>query len=223
MKEQTKVRRLSMTAENILASLEGRKWKTRRVIQPQQLLMTKAKWTGEDWLFHRDGPTCHRMKCPYGAPGDPLALTEVWRPRGVKNGKALIEYRAGCSRLWQPMPENDHPKITRALKHGRWLPPMFMQAWASRAPAVNKEVRVERVQEITEEDAKAEGIERNILGWINYLAEDRLMQSCGEGARSSFRTLWDSINDKRGFGWDTNPWVWVVEFKQIDLARVAVG
>ena len=67
-------------------------------------------------------------------------------------------------------------------------------------------VRVERVQEISEEDAKSEGVS---LSW----AEGQIR---GGTWRQGFAQLWDSINAKRGYGWDANPWVWVVEFKRVD-------
>ena len=73
-----------------------------------------------------------------------------------------------------------------------------MPRWASRINLEITDIRVERVQDITEEDAKAEGVD-----WYPAMRANRLFQS-----------LWDSINAKRGYAWDVNPWVWVVEFIQ---------
>ena len=68
-------------------------------------------------------------------------------------------------------------------------------------------IRVERLQEITEEDAKAEGITNPT---INYGGEEKpTFHTVG------FHKLWDSINAKRGYGWSVNPWVWVIEFKKL--------
>lgn len=90
-----------------------------------------------------------------------------------------------------------------------WNPSIFMPRWASRITLEITDVRVERVQEITEEDARAEGFpgERWATGHGDY----------SEIAPSEqFRELWDKLNASRGFGWDANPWVWVIEFKRIE-------
>jgi hypothetical protein len=77
-----------------------------------------------------------------------------------------------------------------------------MPRWASRITLEVTGVRVERVQDITECEARREGVtcERALIG---------------NAARLAFRSLWDSINKKRGYGWDVNPWVWVVEFRRV--------
>ncbi len=72
-------------------------------------------------------------------------------------------------------------------------------------------IRVQRIQEISEQDAEAEGAERGTLKTI-----DGEFVLNGGSYRCGFANLWDSINAKRGFGWSTNPWVWVVEFKRVE-------
>jgi hypothetical protein len=90
---------------------------------------------------------------------------------------------------------------------GRWRPSIHMPRWASRITLEVTDVRVERVQDISVQDCKKEGIEDCDLG--NAVQEGFIPQK-------AFIDLWDSINAKRSFGWDTNPWVWVVEFKIIE-------
>ena len=104
-----------------------------------------------------------------------------------------------------------HPEI-----FPKWKPSIFMPRWASRITLEIEDVRVERLQEITEEDAKAEGI-------FAYGYEAGL---CGEGSIielptyiEPFMELWDSLNAKRGYGWAENPWVWVISFRRIEYGR----
>ncbi len=213
-----KTRRLPMTAGNMLASLEGLKTETRRIMRPQP--EPHPDGVDEQWCpsgYWWPSSACRSMvslrdaHClsPYGHDGDKLALTETWRPLDVRNirrqQKALIEYRADGTKLWRVIPDMDaREKIERALKHGKWLPPMFMQTWASRAPAVVKEIRVERVQEISRADAAAEGVcGASFPGYqkTNWPEEN-------------FRVLWDSINGDRPDGaWRVNPWCWVVSYE----------
>jgi hypothetical protein len=99
---------------------------------------------------------------------------------------------------------------------GRWEAASHMPRWASRLALEITAVRVERVQEISEADAIAEGIEhvdntKEVFGYRDYEGST----GCTFEPWKSFCTLWDSLNAKRGFGWDVNPWVWVREFKVV--------
>jgi hypothetical protein len=91
------------------------------------------------------------------------------------------------------MPERDGP-VT-------WRSSMYMPRWASRYLLEVTDVRVQRVQEISADDAHEEGIPYN-----------------SEVPIEQYEDLWDSINLKRGFGWDSNPWVWAITFRRIDAA-----
>jgi len=84
-----------------------------------------------------------------------------------------------------------------------WTPSIFMPRWASRIMLEIVSIRVERLQDISEADAFAEGISGG----------DWLGDPVGE-----FKKLWNSINEKRGFGWWTNCWVWVIGFKKLETA-----
>lgn len=88
----------------------------------------------------------------------------------------------------------------------RLKPSIHMPRWASRITLEITEVRVERVQEITEVDAKAEGSD-----WYSIEYKQQGIGRC----KQAFHKLWDSINAKRGYGWEVNPWVWVISFKVI--------
>jgi hypothetical protein len=91
-----------------------------------------------------------------------------------------------------------------------WRPPIFMPRWASRITLEVTGVRVEKVQEISEEDADAEGV-------VMPDFSDDEFDGAGEWTlRMEYAVLWDRLNAKRGYGWDVNPLVWVIEFKRID-------
>lgn len=102
-----------------------------------------------------------------------------------------------------------------------WRPSIFMPRWASRLTLEVTDVRVERLQDITEEDARAEGIRpfpfRPDDGFpvcYGYAVEDLKTNLFDPTAVRAYDRLWDSINLKRA-PWDSNPWVWVVSFKRI--------
>lgn len=204
-----KTRRLPMTAGNMLASLEKRKTVTRRIVRPQPGRDNRIPYPGKPKVVIniRDPQLCELS--PYGKPGDNLALTETWRPVEILHVKGVlcvrIEYRANNAIIRYTIPdEAAKRRMYAAILHGKWLPPMFMQAWASRAPAVVKSIRVERVQGITRADAAAEGVcGASFPGYqkTNWPEEN-------------FRVLWDSINgDRPGCAWYQNPWVWAVEYE----------
>lgn len=196
------------TGEMVLAILDGRKTQTRRVIKPQPILMTSGIWYPSEVPGDSKNKTGlhyanekHMRKgmpidfCPYGQPGDRLWVLESF----------LIDYEDGESSHGQRPPtvyyhatDNETPWT----KPG-WKPSIYMPRWASRITLEIVNVRVERVQEITDDDAIQEGVDRTNTSIPGY-------------ARTRFINLWNSINAKRGFGWDANPWVWAIEFKRVD-------
>lgn len=91
----------------------------------------------------------------------------------------------------------------------KWKPSIYMPKAAARIWLEITNVRVERLQDITEKDAKAEGIK---------LSGSALRCALGNGPhfRDWFTLVWDELNAKRGFGWDVNPWVWVIEFRRVE-------
>ena len=195
------------SAEMVRAILDGRKTQTRRIVKPQPVALPEIELEAGDVILE-DG-TPHkivapaknsgnaaagrlyrkRLRCPYGQPGDRLWVRESW---------------------WECTDNNDSPKYvadgpppTTDRRQYRKRPSIHMPRWASRITLKVKAVRVERVQEIRREDALAEGVSGG----------------CGPNydfALFGFKRLWDSINAKRGFGWDVNPWVWVIEFEPLD-------
>ena len=141
---------------------------------------------------------------PYGQPGDQLWVRESWAYHPDGKDKEIL-YRATDSG-W----DDNNTGL-------RWKPSIHMPRWASRIQLEVTDVRVERVQEISEEDAKAEGISDG--GCLNC-GNSSDPEACGcdypkPDFRDSFANLWDSINAKRGYSWESNPYVWVVEFERV--------
>lgn len=202
-----KERPILFNGEMVRAILDGSKTQTRRVINPQPVPMgvssyggTRQGWNWKRETFNRswndDDKAPYRKAClatmalacvcPYGQTGDRLYVRETWR----KNLSGKIWYRADG----------------KSVADGLWKPGIHMPRILSRITLEIESVRVERVQQITHFDAFLEGAESK-PSWIT----GPYCQSHVEG----FRQLWDSINLKRGFGWESNPWLWVITFRRV--------
>lgn len=202
----------------VQAILEGRKTMNRRVVKPQpnENGMSFMKNPPLDWeriyreewkpwkLEKEDGETI-ALHCPYGQPGDVLWVRETY-------------CISSCRKRYKANGEWSKEEIA-AGENNRWKPSIHMPKAACRIWLHVKAVRVERLQDISEQDAIAEGVqisfqnERYTL-YKNYLNPDK----CNYGfqvASNSFKTLWKSINGDES--WKANPWVWVVEFERCDM------
>ena len=226
-----KERPILFSGEMVRAILEERKSQTRRVIKPRKPFRTQLSWYGPHpgggWWGSdgsHDTPAMDRgFPCPYGAVGDRLWVRETWGigaiEVGPKGPAAYIAYKADGTHT--PFDyRTDCRKISLTSKpevglHSpdHWRPSIHMPRWASRITLEITGVRVEKVQEISERDAEAEGIDC----WEDNFFKDYSTNkpSWFRQPIASYQTLWDSINAKRGFGWDSNPWVWVIEFKRV--------
>jgi hypothetical protein len=156
--------------------------------------------------------------CPYGAPGDRLWVRETFwdHDRGdPPPARAIdpeederIEYRAtpwdrGCA------------GGTDSEDAGGWTPSIHMPRWASRLTLTITDVRVERLQAISDSDVAAEGVRwqsRKDGSETDYIAEQPVHPAGFFPPRICYWRLWDSLNAARGFGFDANPWVWVLTF-----------
>lgn len=204
-----KERPILFSDEMVRAILEGRKSQTRRVLKYQLPsgveVKSVAPWA--DGLYrieHTPDPLpgggqiiAARVCCPYGVPGDRLWIRESW---SCADPKREAEYpAAGEQDVYYRATESYPDQL-------RWRPSIHMPRWASRLILELTDVRVERLQEISEEDAKAEGVTLVCMkGW----EESRKY-------RIRFHEVWDELNAKRGFGWARNPWVWILTFKRVE-------
>lgn len=219
-----KERPILFSGPMVRAILEGRKTVTRRIVKPQPhdfihafsfelhpfasstfngtpaegiaVSPERKVWVMEDWCKNVVGIY---GRCKYGQPGDRLWVRETWRCRGGRE----YEYQKHQPSILYRCDAEVVDYCTAV-----WRPSIFMPRWASRITLEIESVRVERLHDITEEDAKAEGVSESMS--CGYL--DNGTSSCSP--RCKFKNLWQSINGKGS--WDLNPWVWMIQFKRLE-------
>jgi hypothetical protein len=195
----------------VRALIDGRKTQTRRVVKPQP----EADHDGEPywhvggyraWMYRgiteilRSG-TGNAIECKYGQPGDRLWVKETFADIDTNEPPGPV-YRA-TDPDWE---------TTGGWK---WTPSIFMPRWASRLTLEVLSVKVQKLQDISEEDAMAEGVEparRPLGGWRNY-ASGGAPNPPFRTALESFASLWESINGPGS--WALNPWVWCILFRKL--------
>lgn len=204
------------TSENVRAIFDGRKTQTRRLNGLKKFNRQPDRWRLEGSTFAFDGGFEYVPvpNCPYGQPGDRLWVRETWavdrcydhmKPSAIPASRPAYYYHAKPNHIV----ENWHKK----------RPSIFMPRWACRLWLELTEVRVERLQECSEADAIAEGIEcvggpTSCNPWRNYRIGQpgEMNMHCSAPSRS-YMTLWESINGEGS--WEANPWVWVLTFKRV--------
>lgn len=212
------------SAPMVRAILEGRKTQTRRIVKTQPAngwefdgtygrITSKHPKRGKFGAFIRRGvgtdfPEWDLIPHRYGAPGDRLWVKETFAEVGTLD-PGFIVYRADYPECVPDGLENI-PSAS-AIK---WKPSIHMPRSASRMTLEITNIRAARLNEISEEDARAEGGEWRAgdacsFGW-RHDGENGFVHG---SARESFRQLWESINGDDS--WDANPWVWVIEFQQL--------
>ena len=155
------------------------------------------------------------VKCPYGEPGDILRVKEGYRIISNLSRTRHVAgfYTVGTTKFNVELTQDEYAKWCKRKYPYRATPGRFMYNSLCRTTLINREVRVERLQDITKKDAIAEGI-----GWSPAFPEGYTAPGCPRGfgsAEGAFMWLWDSINTKHGRTWDDNPWVWRVRFERV--------
>jgi len=225
-------------AEMIQAIHAGRKTVTRWVMKPQppeSLINKITRWENQPrgwfgfqgdkelWPYRGFGQTQDPVVKPKYQVCDLLWVKEGWRCTGGGSERNII-YKADGDTAMSfcgiddgresilHVPEDYWAEWDRLVyktrKSCEWRSPLFMPKWAVRTWLEVISVRPERLQDITEEDCIREGIELDDNDIIAAHAKGKLP------ALYAFIKLWDSINAKRGYSWDSNPWVWRIEFKE---------
>lgn len=203
-------RGMIFNGEMVRAILEGRKTQTRRPVNSStaDLLDLQKQYPHKKY----------NIVCPFGQPGDCLWVRETFQGPLVSE-ELFEEYRAHHEKFETPQyceyaadggAKPEYCDLDDNLRHG-WRPSIHMPRWASRITLEITSVRVERLNDISQEDALAEGME--LTGWEPTYSDP---DSGGEvwTPYDNFAELWQSIY---GVGsWLSNPWVWVIEFRRIE-------
>jgi len=228
-----KSRPILMSAPMVRAILENRKTQTRRLVTEAQDMHIQwcgggpdeeraerdgvwltygdtvddnGKDTGQQWrLYSAEYPEegCIPLGQLYGAVGDQLWVRETWANIALTGYSPVYFYRADGDGL--------PPRDDRAT-HNKWRPSIFMPREASRITLEITGLHLERLNDISCEDAKAEGLSWVGDGGTPY-GIPGMAESWSADPRISYRALWESINGPGS--WARNPWVWVIEFKRI--------
>jgi len=209
-------RPILFSAEMVRAILDGRKTQTRRVMKVQPWpdatievgpyhphridrhgesqpgpVTFGAIWDHQDIVNGGDAG----LPCPYGKPGDYLWVRETWAPLAD-----CVVLNCAYYRL-----DHEEARSSGSRVDVKWRPSIYMPRWASRITLRITDIRVERLQDISEEDAKAEGVKP-----LDYAAHH---VAAGCGARIAFEQIWTTINGPAA--WEANPWVWAISFERV--------
>ncbi|MGB3255186.1 hypothetical protein [Buttiauxella gaviniae] len=205
-------RGMIFNAEMVRAILNGSKTQTRRVFKKQPdedgVSCQEGSWFDSSETRHDN---------PFGKVGDRIWVRETYRVMGCATDVARLMYKAS--------ERNSFTESTRTVPVGtctkqpsqNWTPSIHMPRWASRILLEITNVRVERLNAISEEDAKAEGV--TPAGTLLPEHPGTYLTPNGDFATAevAFQRLWESIYGEEG--WQSNPWVWVIEFKRVEVGN----
>ncbi len=191
-----KERGIIFNGEMVRAILDGRKTQTRRPVKfPVHDKNLGCEMAGNELAGELSAG--NYLNSAFGKPGDRIWVRETWARYNIDQDSHDMAYRA--------TPPEDWPE------EGKWRPSIHMPRWASRILLEITDVRVERLNAISQEDAQAEGME--LTGWRPTYSDP---DSGGEvwTPYDKFARLWESIYGEGS--WKVNPWVWVIEFKRVE-------
>lgn len=189
------------TGESVRGIQALRKTMTRRVIIPQPPMGCRMISACGVWAWELDGMFVGETRCPYQV-GERLWVKETWATYRANDGWSVSEIPNTATIFYKADGDN-YAYI------GKWRSSRFMPRWASRIDREITEVLApERLQEITHEDILLEG-------WDAKTSKPFTDRTAGEDARDWFEQLCDSINAKRGYSWEDNPWVWPIRFEEV--------
>lgn len=197
----SKMKPILFSGPMVQAILDGRKTMTRRVAKPCRGEVFRLDPLFKELSIFKQLKGSIGMSGEYRTPvprykvGDILWVRETWQPLTTVEGRTVgYHFATGqvawiCDTTGMDIQEPD-----------KWRPSIFMPKTAARIFLKVTEIRVERLQEISEEDAISEGVPVGPMG--DY--------------RTGFYWIWEHLNGKRGYGWDTNPWVFGYKFERCE-------
>ena len=231
------IKPILMNTEMVRAILDGRKTCTRRLIKPQWEECPTCKYIHNEYIYDKLAKNVYCARCGYPLdperrspyePGDILYVRETWDcypEYEDEDAPGIYCYKA------------DGDLRPERYREMGWLSPIHMPKEAARIWLKVTDVRVERLQDITEDGAKAEGMPdsldypvdkaycplckgEGIIGTVDVHSLGHMDVDCPycDSYRKRFENLWNSINQKclDCYGWDANPWVWVIEFERCE-------
>lgn len=238
---QVKERPIIFSGEMVKAILDGKKTMTRRAVKTQPRdecteIATSAcfghveyRSTSED---RQTQSILAKIKCPYGKIGDRLWVRETWiqgyddpliESEGDDENAVSIIYKADGKeeyRTCSAETAENWGDFSADSEMVGFKSPIHMPRWASRILLEITDIRVERLNDISEADCEKEGFRFYPLSRICFKPCSTKHPS-GHGSnnyKSIFGEYWDTLNAKKGYPWSSNPWVWVVEFKVVEVA-----
>lgn len=212
-----KARGMIFTGESVRAILAGRKTKTRRAVTPANselgiswpsdgLASAFPQSDDSKLMVPGESETLHRLWPKWDA-GDRLWVRETW-------AKPLEQ---SCNRSDRDIPQLGYRADGEDANYGaRWRSPRFMPRWASRLTLELTDVRVERLQAISEEDAIAEGFGADYSSLLPQTADGFEKNYDAMTPLGRFQWTWNLLNAHRGHGWKSNPWVWALTFRRLE-------
>ena len=222
-----KERPILFSEQRVRALLVGQQTQTRRIMKPQTFGLGQDHHEGVH-AFDVSANHLHGYKmmsmadisyqCPYGKPGDILWVRETWRGPIVPECDlaeyerdptpfrlpAFCQYRADSNELGQ------HSMNSPEGEQFGWQTAIHMPRWASRINLEITDVRAEKIQDISEDDIMAEGVQTDSHFLNNFFT----MNMDSESPKEAYRKAWQK--QYGATSWEVNPWVWVVEFHRID-------
>lgn len=210
-----KERGMIFNGEMVRAILDGRKTQTRRPIKWKQTRFTEVaeRDDGSLWPWAED---CERggdiwFTCPFGEVGDRIWVRETFRVHSRATDVATLVYRASVRNSWTEQTHRVPVAVcNKPATPEKWTPSIHMPRWASRITLEITDVRVERLNNISYDDAISEGIKQEWTcidpGLGSYAHKNDV--------QDDYETLWKSIYGTDS--WQANPWVWVIEFKRVE-------
>lgn len=200
-------------ATMVRALLDGSKVQTRRIVKPAPQMVTDKRiepWAGNPAALLQL-LLASKRGCPYGQPGDRIWVRETHRPIfGQTCGLIVVDYRADPREKWERL--GDAPGCL--VKGTKWTPSIHMRREYSRILLEIVSVRVERLQDISDADILAEGIDAEKLAESQDKFNTLFHPGEADG-RPTLRSAWRDLWESTGGDWDVNEWLWVITFKRV--------